>query len=144
VQVTEMPSVRQLEQNLGARETPQGTLVTLHDDVLFDFDKNNVRPDAAAKLTQLAQLIAQVHPSSVSITGYTDSVGSDEYNIALSLRRAESVEHWLEDQDHVQANYRVDGRGKADPVAPNTLPDGRDDPAGRQQNRRVEILLAHP
>ena len=60
------------------------------------------------------------------------------------MRRAESVERWLRDQDHVQANYRVDGRGEADPVAPNTTADGHDNPAGRQQNRRVEILLAHP
>jgi outer membrane protein OmpA-like peptidoglycan-associated protein len=143
VQVTEMPSVQVLMQELGAQETPRGTLVTLHDDVLFDFDKDGIRPDAAAKLTQLGQLIAQTHPPSVAITGYTDGVGSDEYNIRLSMRRAESVERWLRDQDRVQADFRVDGRGKADPVAPNTTADGRDNPSGRQQNRRVEILLAH-
>ena len=102
VQVTEMPSVRQLMQDLGAQETPRGTLVTLHDDVLFDFDKANIRPDAAEKLTKLGQLIAQMHPSSVSITGYTDSIGTAQYNIGLSMRRAESVERWLRDQDHVR------------------------------------------
>jgi outer membrane protein OmpA-like peptidoglycan-associated protein len=143
VQVTEMPSVRQLKQELGAQETPRGTLVTLHDDVLFDFDKDTIRADAAARLTQLGQLITQLRPSSVSITGYTDGIGSDTYNLGLSLRRAQSVEHWLETEDRVQASFRVDGRGKADPVAPNTTADGRDNPAGRQQNRRVEILLAH-
>jgi outer membrane protein OmpA-like peptidoglycan-associated protein len=139
-----VPNADKLIIELGARKTPQGTLVTLHDDVLFDFDKDTLRPDAFPTLSKLAQLIGQTHPPSVKITGYTDSIGTDAYNIALSLRRGHAVEDWLADNGKVSTSTMVvAGLGKADPVAPNTMPDGTDNPAGRQQNRRVDILLGN-
>jgi outer membrane protein OmpA-like peptidoglycan-associated protein len=122
-------------------ETPQATRLTVRNDVLFDFDKADLRPEASEALGRVAEIIRQRSPRAVRIVGHTDSVGSDSYNQTLSERRAQSVERWL------AANaggglppMRSEGRGEGQPVAPNTV-DGRDNPEGRQQNRRVEVLL---
>ncbi|WP_152911231.1 OmpA family protein, partial [Burkholderia cenocepacia] len=70
-------------------------------------------------------------------TGFTDSVGSDDYNLALSKRRAESVAAYLKAHGLKTDSMTVSGRGKADPVASNATPEGR------ASNRRVEIRLQH-
>lgn len=93
-------------------------------------------------LAELAVLIAHTRPHGLQIVGYTDAVGTPQYNLDLSYRRAQNVERWLLAYGRVQvAALHLEGRGANDPVAPNALPDGRGDPAGRQRNRRVEILL---
>lgn len=139
-----IPNVGQLIIELGAKQTDKGTLVSMSDDVLFDFDRDTLRPEAADKLGKLAQLIRQKHPPRLDITGHTDSIGTDAYNLDLSIRRARSVENWLRDQGHVDGvNIVAEGHGKREPVAPNTQANGADDPAGRQLNRRVDILLAN-
>jgi outer membrane protein OmpA-like peptidoglycan-associated protein len=133
-----------LQQDLGAVQTAQGTAISLSGDVLFDFDRDRLRPDAQRSLAELAVLIARTQPHGLRIVGYTDGIGSPQYNLDLSDRRARNVERWLLDHGRVQAaGLDVEGRGAANPVAPNELPDGRDNPTGRQQNRRVEILLEH-
>ena len=130
--VTELPTVR----------TPQGLLVRLSNDVLFDFDSARLRPEAQEKLMQLADLIRQTNPEGLSIVGNADSIGTDAYNMNLSLRRAEVVQNWLVAQGGVHlADIQVSGDGDHNPVAPNTLPNGQDNPAGRAQNRRVDITL---
>jgi outer membrane protein OmpA-like peptidoglycan-associated protein len=135
-------SIGELQHHLSAVQTPQGTIVELSGDVLFDFDQDRLRPDAARSVAELAVLIARSHPSGLRIVGHTDSIGTPQYNLDLSDRRARSVERWLLGYGGVQvAALEVEGRGASDPVAPNALPDGRDNPDGRQQNRRVEILL---
>jgi len=140
--VTEMPSVPQLMQQLGAVQTERGTLVQMSNDVLFNFDSAAIRPDAALKLTQLAQLIDQLRPPGLRIVGNADNIGTDAYNMGLSLRRARSVENWLTANGGVRvANINVKGEGFHDPVAPNQNPDGSDNPAGRQKNRRVDVLI---
>jgi outer membrane protein OmpA-like peptidoglycan-associated protein len=77
----------------------------------------------------------------VRIEGYTDGKGSDSYNQKLSLRRAESVKKWLETHGLAGIRFSAAGFGAKNPVAPNTKPDGSDDPEGRQKNRRVEIVI---
>ncbi len=135
-------SVGALQHDLGAIQTPHGTAVNLSGDVLFDFDRDRLRPDAQRSLAELAVLIARTQPHGLQIRGYTDTIGTPQYNLDLSDRRARKVERWLLDYGHVQvAALDVEGRGAANPVAPNTLPDDQDNPAGRQQNRRVEILI---
>ena len=117
-------------------------MINMSGDVLFDFDKDQLRPDAQRSLAELAVLIERSHPHGLRIVGYTDSMGTPQYNLDLSGRRAHNVERWLKDYGRVQVTaLNVQGRGAADPVAPNVLPDGRDNPDGRQQNRRVTILL---
>lgn len=129
---------------LGRRETPGGGIsLTLSGDVLFAFDSDQLRDEATEVLSQVADVIRETRPRSMRIVGHTDSVGAEEYNRELSLRRARSVQRWLEQRVGGQAMPAVvvEGRGEAEPVAPNTRPDGRDNPEGRAQNRRVEIAL---
>ncbi|WP_237217601.1 OmpA family protein [Falsiroseomonas oryziterrae] len=121
-------------------ETPRATKLTVRNDVLFDFDRAELRPEAAEALQRVAELIRQRAPRAVRIVGHTDSVGSDSYNRTLSERRAASVERWLSANAAGLPPLRAEGRGEAEPVAANEV-DGRDNPEGRQRNRRVEVLL---
>jgi outer membrane protein OmpA-like peptidoglycan-associated protein len=122
-------------------EGPRTTRVTVRNDVLFDFDRAELRPEAAEALGRVAEIIRSRSPRAVRIIGHTDSVGSDAYNQTLSERRARSVEGWLAANGGALPPMRAEGRGEAEPVASNTGGDGRDDPEGRQRNRRVEVLL---
>jgi outer membrane protein OmpA-like peptidoglycan-associated protein len=130
--------------NVVVEETPRATKLTVSNDVLFDFDKSELRPEAAEALGRVAQIIRQRQPREVRIVGHTDSIGTDAYNQALSERRAASVETWL--AAHAGSGLppmQAVGHGEQEPVAPNIRPDGTDNPEGRQQNRRVEVLLKH-
>lgn len=134
--------IQQLRSELNARETERGTVVTLPGDVLFDFDKWDVRRDARPALAKLAELIRLTPGAPVAVEGHTDAKGADAYNLELSRKRARSVADWLARQHGIErARLREEGRGEAAPVAPNERADGRDDPAGRQRNRRVEVIL---
>jgi outer membrane protein OmpA-like peptidoglycan-associated protein len=121
-------------------DSPRVTRLTVPNDVLFDFDKAELRPEAADALGRVAEIIAQRRPRAVRIVGHTDSIGGDAYNRTLSERRARSVEQWLSAHMQGLPPLQAIGRGESEPVAPNTQ-DGRDNPEGRQQNRRVEVLL---
>ncbi len=121
-------------------ETPRGARLTVQNDLLFDFDKADLRGEDATALGRVAEIIRQRHPARIRVIGHTDSLGTDAYNQALSERRARSVEQWLAGQGGLPS-MEAAGRGEQDPVAPNMTPDGRDDPAARQRNRRVEVLL---
>jgi len=78
----------------------------------------------------------------VRILGYTDGKGSTAYNQGLSERRAQSVKRWFVDKDGLrQVDFATQGFGALHPVAPNTKPDGSDNPLGRKKNRRVEIVI---
>jgi outer membrane protein OmpA-like peptidoglycan-associated protein len=110
-------------------------------DALFDFDRSNLRPDAQETLTALEPMIRKSGGRIVAIDGYTDSVGSIEYNQSLSEQRAQTVKSWLVGHGDVPDSTPIKGFGKRQPIAPNSNPDGTDNPNGRQQNRRVEILM---
>ncbi len=122
------------------RPTARGSVVTLQNDVLFDFDQVELRPDAAAALGRVAELVRQRKPRRLRVVGHTDGIGSDGYNQALSDRRAKAVQAWLAGQPGLPPVQAAEGRGKQDPVAPNTQ-DGHDNPEGRARNRRVEVFL---
>jgi outer membrane protein OmpA-like peptidoglycan-associated protein len=112
--------------------------------VLFDFDKATIKPEAATALHHVAEIIKDKGKGrDVRIEGHTDGKGSATYNQRLSGRRAESVKQWLAEKEGLgQVKTTTQGFGATKPVAPNTRPDGSDDPEGRQRNRRVEIVLA--
>lgn len=110
-------------------------------DTLFEFDKATLSPDAEATLKLLGPKILALGPHPVFIDGHTDSKGDDEYNQQLSVRRAERVKNWLMSNHFVGKEALVQGWGEKKPIAPNTKPDGKDNPLGRQQNRRVEIIV---
>jgi outer membrane protein OmpA-like peptidoglycan-associated protein len=131
-------------QNLQVTETATEIKIALAADVLFDFDKSNIKPEAASALHTVAGIIKDKgRGRAVKIDGYTDSKGSDAYNQKLSARRADSVKQWLAQREGLsQVAMTTQGFGAKNPVASNTKPDGSDDPEGRQKNRRVEIVLA--
>jgi outer membrane protein OmpA-like peptidoglycan-associated protein len=128
---------------LNVKETATEIRIELAADVLFDFDKADIRQDAASALHQVADIIRDKgRGRAVRIEGHTDAKGSDAYNQKLSDRRAQSVQQWLAQKEGVTGRMATQGFGARKPVAPNTKPDGSDDPDGRQKNRRVEIVLA--
>ena len=125
------------------REEGRGLRVTLDADVLFDFDRAELRRDAGPRLQRLMEEVtARIQRPAFRVEGHTDWIGSDAYNLRLSTRRAESVRDWLVRQGGVpRPAVSTVGYGEGRPVAPNSTPDGRDDPEGRQRNRRVELLV---
>ena len=130
--------------NLQVKETATEIRIELAADVLFDFDKATIKPEAASALHNVAEIIkTKGIGRSARIDGHTDAKGNDTYNQKLSERRAASVKQWLMDKEGL-ANVKMttQGFGATKPVAPNVKPDGSDDPDGRQKNRRVEIVLA--
>lgn len=128
---------------LGAHEADGAIRVALSGDVLFDFDSAVVRPAAATALGRMAQVIRDRSRGDVYVVGHTDSVGADAHNQKLSEDRAAAVIAWLSLNEGIPAGLMLGrGMGESRPVAYNVMPDGADNPNGRAQNRRVEILLA--
>ena len=118
---------------------PCGYVITLDDRILFDFDKSELRADTAIVVDALSAAFVKVAPKRLEIRGHTDGKGSAEYNQGLSERRAASVEAALKARG-VASVMRARGFGKSQPVAANEI-NGKDNPAGRQLNRRVEIFV---
>lgn len=126
--------------SLSGTETGFNIQINLSSDVLFDFDKAELKPEADSELQKAADIIRQKGKGLILISGYTDSKGTDAYNKRLSLARAQAVKNWFEAQG-LHQNYQTEGLGAANPVAPNTNDDGSDNPEGRAKNRRVEIIV---
>jgi outer membrane protein OmpA-like peptidoglycan-associated protein len=124
-------------------ELPKEVRVTLPADVLFDFDKAIIRGDAVPALQQAAAMIREKRRGKVVVEGHTDSKGGDAYNMRLSQARAEAVESWLIRNGGFESrDFSTVAFGARRPMAPNTTQDGRDNPDGRQRNRRVELVIA--
>lgn len=123
-------------------ETETEVRIELPGDVLFDFDKWEIRPDAESTLRQVADIIKHYPKAKVAIAGYTDAKGAEAYNLRLSEKRALAVKAWLVWHGEVDGKeMTTKGWGGAKPVASNTHPDGSDNPEGRQKNRRVEVTV---
>lgn len=128
--------------DLGAKETELEVRIDLSADVLFDFDKADIRADAAEELAKAATIIKGYPGATVRVIGHTDSKGKDAYNQELSERRARSVVAWFTEREGLTGSaFAVSGKGESEPVAPNEKADGSDDSEGRQKNRRVEIIV---
>jgi OOP family OmpA-OmpF porin len=108
--------------------------------VNFDFDKATLRPDAVAILNEAIDILKRYPDLKVEVAGHTDSIGTDAYNQKLSERRAKTVYDYLT-SNGIDAGRLVGpvGYGESRPIAPNTNPDGSDNPEGRAQNRRTEL-----
>ncbi|KTS14049.1 OmpA family protein [Microbacterium testaceum] len=119
--------------------TSCGTTLTLSDAVLFDFDSAEIRPDAVSVLDALATVLTQAAVPAATVSGHTDAIGTDAENQVLSERRAQAVVEALR-QRGTPTDWTAEGYGESRPVAANEI-DGADNPAGRQLNRRVEILV---
>ena len=128
--------------DLHADVTPQQVKVNLSADVLFDFDKADLKPAAAQQLSEVATVLRAYPQASVTVDGHSDGKGADAYNQTLSEKRAASVAQWLGANGGVSnQQLHTRGWGKTKPIAPNSRADGSDDPAGRATNRRVEITI---
>lgn len=135
-------SVEAALRDLQAKKVGTEIRISLSGDVLFAFDKASIRPEAEGDLVKIAQVVKKLGKGRMIIEGYTDAKGSDDYNQKLSLQRANSVKEWFIKKAGLnQISFLTSGLGEAKPVAPNTRPDGTDNPEGRAKNRRVEIRL---
>lgn len=140
--VTRVDRVAYLRDSLGVVETKLGSKIVLEADILFDFDKAVVKESADETLDEVAEFIAMSGDREVEIVGYADAIGNEDYNLDLSWDRSKAViNHLVEEEDLPRSRFRAVGRGEEGAEAPNTDPDGTDNPEGRQENRRVEILI---
>lgn len=112
-----------------------GERIAIVTNINFDFDRTNVRSDVEQRLWRVIQLLRDMPDVDVEIVGYTDDVGSQEYNRGLSLRRAESVRDYMVAHGIERTRLSVSGRGMADPFVSNATPEGR------AVNRRVEFVV---
>ena len=126
---------QQLNLILETRETARGLIVNISD-VLFDFNKYTLKPGAREKLAKVGGILLAYPGLKIQVEGHTDSIGSDDYNQKLSESRAGSVRDYLTQQGVPANSVTAVGYGKADPVASN------DTAAGRQRNRRVEMVVS--
>ena len=125
----------QLNQVLQTRDTARGLVVSMPD-VLFDFNKYTLKPEARERLARISGIVLAYPDLKLQVEGYTDSIGSDEYNQTLSDKRAEAVRDYIVTSGVSMNNVVARGMGKADPVADNSTA------AGRQLNRRVEMIVS--
>jgi outer membrane protein OmpA-like peptidoglycan-associated protein len=129
---------KQIQQNVpGATvaRVGEGIAVTFASGLLYDFDSDVVRAEAAKNLGALAASLAEYPNTDLLVVGHTDAVGTSEYNQTLSQRRATAAVNYLVAQGVSPARLRATGRGETEPIAPN------DTEAGRQANRRIEIAI---
>lgn len=103
--------------------------------VLFDFDKANLKPAAVQELSAVVQILRENSALAADLVGHADSVGSDQYNLGLSRRRAEAVKNYLVSQGIAASRISVDWKGESEPAVPNTTDENR------ARNRRVEITI---
>jgi len=120
---------------LEAKQTERGMVLTLGD-VLFDTGQAELKPGAFSTIDRLATFMRENPERTLGVEGYTDSVGSDAYNLSLSQRRADAVRAALLARGIDGSRITTSGMGKASPVA------GNDTAPGRQRNRRVEIVIS--
>jgi outer membrane protein OmpA-like peptidoglycan-associated protein len=125
----------QFNRILETKDTPRGLVVTMAD-VLFDVGKFDVKPATREKLARLSGIVLAHQGLGLEIEGHTDSTGSDEINQTLSERRAQTVRDFMIEQGLAESSVSAKGFGKTMPIADNSTA------AGRQQNRRVEIIVA--
>lgn len=115
--------------------TDEGTLLTLEEPILFDFDSADLKSSAAEPLDEIAEVLDFYGDAPVEVVGHTDDQGGADYNLDLSQRRADAVFDALVERGIDAGRMSSDGRGFEEPVAANDTEDGR------AQNRRVEVLI---
>ncbi|WP_276915000.1 OmpA family protein [Aneurinibacillus aneurinilyticus] len=124
--------------NPDVKVTPEkdGITLRLPNKLLFDYNSDTLRPEAEKLLAQIAGELKKIGKANVEIHGHTDSKGSEQYNLALSEKRAKAVEHYLATMTGLEGiTLSTKGFGKTKPTAPN------DTEEHREQNRRVEIII---
>ena len=132
-------------QEFEAQQSGRSLSMNLSGDVLFDYDKAALKPEAEQALKKVAVVLSQFPESKITVEGYTDSKGTRATNMQLSRERAQSVKDWLaRNGGVVAASISTKGFGEQYPIAPNKNTDGSDNPVGRALNRRVSIIVEKP
>ena len=126
--------------NISVRDSAQGKVLYIASDVLFNFDSAQLSAKAESNLKDIATIINEIPEGVVKVIGHTDAKGTDQYNLKLSKSRAQSVADFLVKQRVDRSRLSPKGRGEKDPIARNEM-NGKDNPDGRQKNRRVEFIL---
>ena len=123
-------------------KTDKGTIINLPAEVLFEFNRSDLQPNATRLLERIAADLRDHEIPKLRVEGHTDSIGSDAHNQKLSEDRADAVKRWLMENGKL-GNIAITavGFGKRQPIVPNTTSDGKDDPDGRMKNRRVSIVV---
>ena len=116
-------------------------MIRLDANVLFDFDRADIKPDGEALLERVATLLSALGSPAAQVNGFTDQVGAEAYNQDLSARRADTVRELLVGYGVEAGSLTSEGLGETQPLRAETRPDGSDDQAARRLNRRVEIVL---
>jgi outer membrane protein OmpA-like peptidoglycan-associated protein len=111
------------------------------ENIYYNFNKYDIRPDAALELDKLVQLLIDNPEIKIELSSHTDSVDTDEYNIWLSQKRAESAVEYIVKHGIAPDRMVAKGYGESIPIARNTNPDGTDNPRGRDKNRRTEFKI---
>lgn len=111
------------------------------DHIYFGFDSANIRPASAAELNRLVEILEDNPDIKIELSAHTDNIGTNERNMRLSQRRAQATVNYLISKGIAQERLVAKGYGETQPKAPNTNPDGTDNPAGRQLNRRTEFKI---
>jgi outer membrane protein OmpA-like peptidoglycan-associated protein len=140
IYVTENSGFYERTKSVNLSPIAVGSKVILNN-IFFDFDKTELRPYSNVELNKLYDFMLKYPHLAIEIAGYTDSKGTDEYNVALSKGRADAVVTYLIEKGVPKERMIAIGYGKANPVAPNLNTDGSDNPEGRQLNRRVELKI---
>jgi outer membrane protein OmpA-like peptidoglycan-associated protein len=126
---------QELSTVLQTRDSARG-LIMNESDVLFEFGQYTLKPEAREKLAKVSGILLSFPGLTLEVDGYTDNVGSDEFNQTLSEKRAGAVRDYLTSEGVPADSITTKGFGKTNPVASN------DTPEGRQENRRVELVVS--
>ncbi len=121
---------------LKAEQSDRGIVLTLQD-IVFGFDSAELQPGGERTVDRIAEYLNEYPKRKLTVEGFTDSVGNEDYNMKLSKKRADAIRNALVDQGVESTRIKTEGLGESYPVASN------DSEAGRQQNRRVEVIVSN-
>lgn len=140
VNVPKQPEYTALTKNIVLDKVKAGSKIVLNN-IFFDSNKSALRKESTIEIEKLAALLNEYPAVRIEVDGHTDNKGKDDVNMKLSQSRAEAVVNALIQKGISKNRLLAKGFGKTQPIAPNTLPNGKPDPSGMQLNRRVELKI---
>jgi outer membrane protein OmpA-like peptidoglycan-associated protein len=140
INVPKKPQYDQLTRSIVLENIKAGAKIVLNN-IFFDSNKATLRKESASEIETLVKLLTDYPEIKIEVDGHTDNKGQDAVNLKLSQSRAQAVVNALLSKGIAKTRLIAKGFGKTQPIAPNTLPDGKPNPAGMQLNRRVEIKI---
>lgn len=140
INIPNQPDYTELQKDIILEPVKVGAKIILNN-IFFDSNRSILRKESSTELEKVLTLMREYPFISIEVSGHTDSKGKDEANLKLSQERAKAVASYLEKQGIEKNRIIAKGYGKTKPIAPNTLPNGKPNPEGMQQNRRVELKI---